>query len=144
MLRIIKDYGEKDVKGLKKSIRDRHGDFEKLKQRAHRTGCRDPELVDDHMILDALNKGGTYSYEYISRTPGAVSNLTPRRVNLLSHLSKNDVDSIKELAESLRRDYKNVYDDVKALEEYRIIVLESEGKKKKPVLNADRVIIEFD
>ncbi len=143
MLRMIKKYTEEEIEELKEDIIDKHGDPEKLKQRALRSGCRIPDRVDDYVVLDSLNKGAEYSFEYISRSPNAISSLTPRRVELLSFLSRNDVKSIKELSKLLKRNYKNVYDDIKALEEYGMVSLKRHGKSKKPKLNIDKLVIEL-
>ncbi len=143
MLRMIKKYDDKGKNEIMKDIIDKHGDLEKLKQRALRSGCRIPDRVDDYVVLDSLNKGAEYSFEYISRSSDAISSLTPRRIDMLSFLSKTDVKSITELSKLLKRDYKNVYDDIKALEEHGIISLKRHGKNKKPELNLDKFVIEL-
>ncbi len=142
-MKIIKQYSTKDVKDLKQNIILNHGDAEKLKQRAYRSGCRNPDLVDDHVLYTVLNKNATYHHEHISRSAKSISALTPRRVELLAYLYKNDMESIMDLANGLMRNYKNVYDDLKALEENDIISLIRRGKNIKPVLNADRLVIDF-
>ncbi len=142
-MKIIKQYTAEEIDGLKRNIILNHGDDEKLKQRAYRSGCRNPDLVDDHIIYTVLKKNSTYHHEYIYKSPKSISALTPRRVDLLEYLYKNDVESITALAHGLARNYKNVYDDVKALEENDIISLKREGKNIKPVLNADRLVIDF-
>jgi predicted transcriptional regulator len=54
-----------------------------------------------------------------------LSALTPKRLELLRYLRKNEVDSIKALAQELGRDYKRVHEDVKILETAGLIVREA-------------------
>ena len=53
--------------------------------------------------------------------------LSPRRLDLLRHLRQQGAESIKELSEDLRRDYKNVYQDVIVLETAGLLV--RQGRK---------------
>jgi len=50
--------------------------------------------------------------------------LSPRRVELLRHVRQHGAASMRELAASLHRDYKNVHDDVCALEAGGLLVRE--------------------
>jgi predicted transcriptional regulator len=50
--------------------------------------------------------------------------LSPKRLELLRYLHKNEVDSVNELARALCRDYKRVHEDVKILETAGLIVRE--------------------
>jgi predicted transcriptional regulator len=54
-----------------------------------------------------------------------MSALTPKRLELLRYLHKNNVGSIKALAQELGRDYKRVHEDVKTLEAAGLIVREA-------------------
>jgi predicted transcriptional regulator len=60
--------------------------------------------------------------------------LTPRRLELLDFLALQSVSSINELAEQLQRDVKNVYNDLKILEELGFISLRQEGRRLVPEL----------
>lgn len=42
--------------------------------------------------------------------------LSPKRLELLSHVRQRGAENVKQLATELRRDYKNVHQDVAALE----------------------------
>ncbi len=53
--------------------------------------------------------------------------LSPRRLELLRHVHQHGAESVKELAEHLGRDYKNVHQDVVVLEEAGLLV--REGRK---------------
>ena len=52
------------------------------------------------------------------------STLTPKRLDLLRHLHRGGAETIDALAQSLDRDYKNVHEDVSALETAGFIVRE--------------------
>ena len=47
--------------------------------------------------------------------------LTEKRMGLLEHLAVNEAASIRQLAVSLARDYRNVYDDVQRLAQLGLI-----------------------
>jgi predicted transcriptional regulator len=53
--------------------------------------------------------------------------LSGKRLELLRYLSRNGARNIRELAQALSRDYKNVYQDVKVLERAGLLV--REGRK---------------
>jgi predicted transcriptional regulator len=42
--------------------------------------------------------------------------LSPKRLELLTHVREHGADNVKELAITIGRDYKNVHQDVEALE----------------------------
>lgn len=53
--------------------------------------------------------------------------LTPKRLELLRHLHQHGADSVRSLASTLGRDYKNVHEDVATLEAVGLI--RREGRK---------------
>ena len=53
--------------------------------------------------------------------------LSPRRLELLKHVHRHGAESVKELAEQLKRDYKNVHQDVTVLENAGLLV--RDGRK---------------
>ena len=53
--------------------------------------------------------------------------ITPRRYELLDQLHRNGAMSIRALAMLLQRHYKNVYDDVKLLEQIGLIEKNKDG-----------------
>ncbi len=48
--------------------------------------------------------------------------LSPRRLELLRHVRQHESGSVRELAQSLGRDYKNVHQDVAVLESAGLLV----------------------
>jgi len=86
--------------------------------RAYQEGEDFEYLADEEMPL------GSRQYE----------KLTPRRLELLDHLGKGLYRSINGLAEVVGRDVKNVYSDLKILEELGFISLTREGRRLVPEL----------
>ena len=68
---------------------------------------------------------------------------TSKRLDILNQLNKRSFDSIAEFSRSLKRDIKNVYGDLKVLEEFNLVKLEKKSKNIRPRLNVESVGIEF-
>jgi len=68
---------------------------------------------------------------------------TPRRMELLAKIRELKPNSITELAEKIERDFKNVYNDLKALAAVGLVEFEGKGRNKKPYLPYERVKFEF-
>ncbi len=64
------------------------------------------------------------SYEILGRV------ITGARLELLSAIRASKPSSIQELARVVKRDFKNVYQDVKLLAEYGLIELKENGARK--------------
>lgn len=56
-----------------------------------------------------------------------VDTLSPKRLELLRHVHQHEVANVRELAQALKRDYKNVHTDVVVLESAGLLV--REGRK---------------
>jgi len=69
--------------------------------------------------------------------------LTPRRMELLARIQELNPKSIKELAEKTGRDFKNVYNDLKALSAVGLVEFKGEGRNRKPYLPYERVRFVF-
>ncbi|ADC65468.1 transcriptional regulator protein-like protein [Ferroglobus placidus DSM 10642] len=70
-----------------------------------------------------------------------VSFLTPQKLQLLEAIKKHRPKSIRELAEKVGRDVKNVYMDVKELEKIGLIELKDSGRAKKVELKYNEIHI---
>lgn len=70
--------------------------------------------------------------------------LTPRRLELVRSLMDAPADSIRDLADRLDRDIRQVHDDVQTLTEYRIVHFREEGGAKQPYVPYDTVKIEVE
>lgn len=122
-----------DVAREVRSLETRNESFEALRQRVLLHSCNDPTAVDDYVIWKALREDqGALEERTVFDTADVFRALTPRRVELLEHLQGNEVRSIKELAGALRRDYKNTYDDLVALEQWGLVTRSRDGKNQRP------------
>ena len=70
--------------------------------------------------------------------------LTPRRLELVRSLMGAPAESIRDLADRLNRDVRQVHDDLQILSEYRIVHFREEGGAKKPFIPYDTVTIEVE
>ncbi len=58
-----------------------------------------------------------------------LASLTPKRVELLNNLANTRVESINELARKVKRDVKNVYQDLLVLRDLGLLTLKRQGKR---------------
>ncbi len=70
--------------------------------------------------------------------------LTPQKLQILEAVKKFKPKSIRELAEKVGREVKNVYLDVKELKKVGLIELKPSGRAKKVELKFNQIIIEID
>ncbi|WP_277542872.1 HVO_A0114 family putative DNA-binding protein [Haloarcula laminariae] len=70
--------------------------------------------------------------------------LTPCRLELVRSLMDAPAESMRDLADRLDRDVRQVHDDLQLLSEYRIIHFREEGGAKKPHIPYDTVKIEVE
>jgi len=70
--------------------------------------------------------------------------LTPRRIELLQKIRELKPSSIKELAEKIGRDFKNVYNDLKVLHGAGFVEFEKDGKSRRPYLPYDELEFKLD
>ena len=62
---------------------------------------------------------------------------------MLEYISQKNPISLKALAEETKRDYKNVYDDAKALQRFKLLDFIKEGKNKRPVSRITSIEVLF-
>ncbi len=65
--------------------------------------------------------------------------LTPQRLDLIRHVRSHRITKVAELARALKRDYRNVYDDVAALTEAGLLEKTAEGLRAP----FDRIVTEI-
>lgn len=70
--------------------------------------------------------------------------LTPRRLELVESLMTEPAESIRDLADRLNRDVRQVHDDVQLLNEYRIVHLREVNGAKQPFVPYKTVRIEVE
>ncbi|GEM_PF-799122 len=139
---IVKEYSPAEMEEMKNGLLKKYGSRSVLQQKIAHTGCTRPEYVDDYMLLYALeSKNPSFRHTRIYTSPEVTFALTPRRMELLDFLAEHRVESITHLAETLKRDYKNVYDDIRVLSDYGLVSLVRDGRKVRPVPETQRITI---
>jgi predicted transcriptional regulator len=66
---------------------------------------------------------------------------TEKRMEIVREIFHGKPASIRELAEKLDRDIKNVHDDLGILSRHHIISFEVIGRKKRPLVKKDLIVI---
>jgi len=77
-------------------------------------------------------EGGELDYvteELRDLSPEEIAILTPKRIELLYSLANLRVDSINNLAQKTRRNVKNVYHDLKALQSLGFVTFRKRGRR---------------
>ena len=131
---VAREVGASEIAQEVEGLEGRHESFDALRQRVFVERCNDPAAADDYVVWRAIREeGGSLEERTVFDTPDVFRALTPRRVELLESLRAHEVPSIKELAATVRRDYKNTYDDLVALQAWGLVDLRREGKNQRPV-----------
>ena len=139
---ILKSYSKEQIKFEKTRLEKKYDSIENLHQKFSVNKCSNPDYVDDYMIWQALNEDDTKLTEKIVlRNTSIYQMMSPRRMEILDYLSSHNTKSIKTLAGELKRNYKNVYDDIKALVKFDLIELINDGKNKRPVTKIETITI---
>lgn len=150
----------KNLELARKKLIMKYSNIDDLFQDIQRERCSDPDKVDDYMLwhsintfdkeqqeLERLDAGNMppiiFREELLYQTTDFFGILTPRRMELLEYIHTHNPKSLKTLAEETGRDYKNVYDDVLALQRFRLLELIKEGKNKRPFSNLTAMEIQF-
>jgi DNA-binding transcriptional ArsR family regulator len=104
----------------------------------------DQEAFDDYVewmamehALGAYVEGEAFDFlteDILNLGSQDLSKLTPKRLELLDQMSRHNAKSINELASSIGRDVKNVYNDLKTLESLGLIELMRDGRRLIPDL----------
>jgi predicted transcriptional regulator len=112
------------------------GDRDRLDQRTRRRlkAAQAGEELDD--VQPILNFG---SYAELSRL------LSPKNLELLEAIAEHEPESIREAAELVDRDYKQVYQNLSELDDIGIIEFEGggPGRAKKPILAYDGLEVDL-
>jgi predicted transcriptional regulator len=68
---------------------------------------------------------------------------TKKRMELIRTIMDEQPTSIRDLAQTVERDIKNVFDDLKLLHNFNIIDFEPQGRCKKPLVKSKTIIFKF-
>ena len=138
------------VKKVKKAdqvmdeLNRRYGSFHTLTQKVSISKCSSGSEMEDLMMWKYMKQGATMEEEIVFHNPDIHKTLSPRRMELIDFLGKNEVLSIRKLSEALHRNYKNTYDDLIALEVFDIIEFIPSGKSKMPICNVTGIETIFE
>lgn len=145
-MRVImrKKSGEEGIKDIEDELIERYGSIDSLGQRTGIEKCSHPEIVDDYEVWKAIKKGAIIEEEIIFSDYSIFNALSASRVEMLELIRKNRYGSIKELAQALKRDYKNVYFDLRALTEYNLVEIRKKGRDRMPISRVESIEIVFD
>ncbi len=127
------------------SFQKKYRSMEHLRHRISHSKCSRPEFIDDLAIWRAMvDEDAEIEENIILNGADIFGMLSPRRLELVDYLSTNNVSSIKDLGEKIGRDYKNVYDDLKALESYGLINFIRVGKNQRPISTIKNFCVFFE
>ena len=82
-------------------------------------------------------------FDDVIREIQALEQLTEKRLMLLKAIMENEPCSIRELAEEINRDIKNVFNDLKVLHELELVDFVNEGRRKRPIVKKKTIIIKL-
>ncbi|MGB9636346.1 MAG: hypothetical protein ACPL1Y_03750 [Thermoplasmata archaeon] len=142
-IEIRKEYTRNELEKLIKDFAEKHETIEKLQQSILVAKCTKPFAVDDYFIWDAINRGAKFTESTYITYPDVFNILTPRRVELLEYLHNKLPMSILQIARELNRNYKNVYDDISALEEAELIITKKRGRNVYITSVVSSIVITF-
>ncbi len=139
--RVVKNVPQQQVQTRIEILREKHGSLSHLHEEFAK-GRMPPGTFDDYIewtnmdhALRAYQEGEDFEYlaeEELNLSAIEYMMITPRRLELLDYLGVEPVSSINDLAEKLGRDVKNVYNDLKALEQLGFVSLRKEGRSLVP------------
>ena len=127
-----------------KSFEKEYGSLSSLNQKVLISKCTSPEKMSDYVLWKYLSQNAEFHDNIVVEDTSVFEVLSPRRAELLEYLMNNDIPSIKNLADSLKRNYKNVYDDLQALAKYDLVELAESGRSLKPCSVVTNIEISFE
>jgi predicted transcriptional regulator len=139
---ILKTYTKDQIAAEFKRLESKYQSIDNLNQKIQVEKCGNPEQVDDYMIWKSLDEEDlNITEKIVLKSLDIYLMLSPKRMELLDYLSTHSIDSIKILAKELKRNYKNVYDDIRAMEKFDLIELVDDGRNKRPVTKINTIVM---
>jgi predicted transcriptional regulator len=139
--RVVKSIPLREAQIRTDSFREKYGSLSHLNEEFAK-GRMPPGIFDEYIewtnmdhALRAYQEGEDFEYfaeENLNLKDTDFTLITLRRLELLDFLGAEPVSSINELADKLERDVKNVYNDLKILEQLDFISLRREGRRFVP------------
>jgi hypothetical protein len=140
-IKVVKRRKPSDIEDLLRSWERKYGSLVSLHQKILISKCTSPEQMSDYVMWKNLSQGAEFQDIIIMRDPDVFEIMSPKRMEMLEYLIANEVNSIRALAGALHRNYKNVYDDLKAMSKYELIDLVERGRSLKPSAAACKIEI---
>jgi len=138
-------YSSREKEEMLSQLKKRYGSLASLQQKVTMKKCSEPEMVDDYMVWKSIEKKDAGITEiHIWKNADVINQLTARRLELLEHIYRNSGRSVMELSTALKRNYKNVYDDLLALEKIGLISVYTSGRRKISATRTSEILIRFD
>ncbi|MBO8183112.1 MAG: ArsR family transcriptional regulator [Archaeoglobus sp.] len=128
------------AKDMIKEFERKYGSVEKLKRYIERNPDDYTALMDYEDWVHFL-ENPEIEIEEGEIIVSDISFLTPQKLQILEAVKKYKPKSIRELAEKVGRDIKNVYMDLKELEKAGLVELESSGRAKRASLKYNEIVI---
>jgi predicted transcriptional regulator len=151
--RVVKRVPINEVMNRLSTIEKKYGDNLVKLQEDFLKGRLDRERFDDYVewsgmnhALNAAREGEDFEYyaeEEIEMSIFKINNLTLKKLEICDYIADQHVTSINELAKSLNRNVKNVYNDLKFLESIGFINFVKAGKRNIPELVVQEVTIQL-
>ncbi len=69
--------------------------------------------------------------------------LTGKRIEILKTIRRSEPCSIRALAKIVDRNISNVFEDLKLLDSFDLIDFVQDGRKKRPIIKHETIIITF-
>jgi len=101
------------------------------------------ELEERFETLDAGNSPAPLHEVVLQRESDLNRLLAPKTVELLRTIARESPASIRETARMVERDVRQVHDDLTDLAHLNLVVFETEGRAKRPVVWYDDIDIEL-
>jgi predicted transcriptional regulator len=104
----------------------------------HRTAeAFEEALSDDSMEGDAPQRLSFETTDQLAQV------FTPRAIDLLQVIARDEPASIREAARLVDRDIKQVSANLERLEEYGVVEFKEEGRAKRPLVEYDEIDIQL-
>jgi predicted transcriptional regulator len=131
-VRIVKKITQQEKKNIIESWKREYGSLSSLQHKVMLSKCSSPEEVNNYITWKYLSSGADMEETVTFENADIFDVFSVKRGEILEYLANNEVSSIRELANKLRRNYKNVYDDLKALRKFELVELREVGRALKP------------
>jgi len=143
-IKVVKRRRPSDIEDMFRVWEKKYGSLVSLHQKVLISKCTSPEQMGDYAMWKNLSQGAEFQDIIIMKDPDVFDIISPKRMVMLEYLIANEVNSIKALSSALHRNYKNVYDDLKAMSKYDLVDLTEHGRSLKPSAAACRIEITLD